>query len=221
MRTQLVIIFCLSFVVCKSQDPWKNIYSQHAWAERDKWQKPDALIRLLHIRKGSAVADVGCHEGYMTFKLAQHVGQKGMVYAVDLDEGKLSKLKQRAQEQNTTQIRVVKGSENDPKLPLNSLDAVIILDTYHEMNAHEEVLQHIKASLRKQGRLVLCEPIADERRSLSRSEQERKHELALEFALQDLQKAGFKIIFHKDNFIDRTEQKGDKMWVIVAGKEEK
>ena len=221
MRIQLVIIFCLSFAICNSQDPWKNIYSQQAWAERDKWQKPDALIRLLGLEKGSTVADVGCHEGYMTFKLAQHVGPKGMVHAVDLDEGKLGKLRQRAEEQKLTQIRVVKGSENDPKLPQNSLDGVIILDTYHEMDAYEEVLQHIKASLKKDGRLVICEPIADERRSLSRSEQERKHELALHFVLDDLKKAGFKIIFQKDNFIDRTGQKGDKMWVIVAGKEQK
>ena len=219
MRIQLAIIFYLSLAVCKGQDQWKNIYSQHAWAERDRWQKPEALIRLLDIEKGSAVADVGCHEGYMTFKLARHVGEKGMVYAVDLDEGKLGKLNRRAEEQKLTQIRVIKGSESDPKLLQNSLDGVMILDTYHEMDAHEEVLQHIKASLKQGGRLVICEPIADERRSLSRSEQERKHELALQFALEDLKKAGFKILFQQENFIDRTEQKGDKMWVIVAAKE--
>lgn len=219
MRIQLVIIFCLSFTVCKSQDPWKNIYSQHAWAERDTWQKPDALIRLLDLEKGSAVADVGSHEGYMSFKLAQHVGEEGIVYAVDLDEAKLGKLRQRAEERKLTQIRVVKGAVDDPKLPQNSLDGVIILDTYHEMDAYEEVLQHIKASLKKDGRLVICEPIADKRRALSRSEQERKHELALQYALEDLKKAGFKIIFQQDKFIDRTPQKGDKMWVIVAGKE--
>ena len=221
MRIHVVIIFCLSFGICKGQDPWKNIYSQQAWEERDKWQKPDTLIRLLDVENGSAVADVGCHEGYMTFKLARHVGENGLVYAVDIDEGKLARLSERAEAYKLPQIQVIKGSENDPTLPQSSLDAVLILDTYHEIDAHEEVLQHIKASLKKGGRLVICEPIAEERRSLSRSEQERKHELALEFALADLKKAGFKIIFQKDNFIDRTRQKGDKMWVIVAGKDQK
>ena len=218
MRISVAIVFFLSGGICKSQDQWKNIYSENAWAERDAWQKPDELIKLLDLRKGSTVADIGCHEGYMTFKLADRVGQAGAVYAVDLDERKLEKLRSRAEDQNLKQVRVVKGTENDPKLPQNIFDGVLILDTYHEMDAHEEVLQHIKASLKEAGRLVICEPIADDRKAMTRSEQERKHELALEFALEDLKKAGFKILFQKNNFIDRTKQKGDRMWVIVAGK---
>jgi hypothetical protein len=62
----------------------------------------------------------------------------------------------------------------------------------------------------------LCEPIAAERRKLSRAEQEKKHELGMKFALADLQKAGFKVAFQKDPFIDRKKEKGDEMWVIVA-----
>jgi tRNA A58 N-methylase Trm61 len=46
------------------------------------------------------------------------------------------------------------------------LDAVIILDTYHEMDDHDQILQHIKASLKSGGRLVLCEAIADESQKL-------------------------------------------------------
>jgi ubiquinone/menaquinone biosynthesis C-methylase UbiE len=218
MRISIAIIFFLAFGICKSQDPWKNIYSQHAWAERDTWQKPDELLKLLNLRKGSSVADVGCHEGYMTFKLADRVGQAGAVYAVDLDEGKLEKLRSRADDQNLKQIHTVQGTQTNPRLPENILDGVLILDTYHEMDAHEEVLQHIKASLKDGGRLVICEPIADERKGMSRDQQERKHELALEFALEDLKKAGFKILFQENNYIDRTKQKGDRMWVVVAGK---
>lgn len=206
------------YLAATAQDPWKNIYSQHAWAERDKWQKADQLIDLLNIAEGSVVADVGSHEGYMTFKLAKSVGSKGMVYAVDLEQAKLSKLQKRAEENRITQIRVVRGLPDDPKLPDNTIDAVIILDTYHEMDEHQQILQHIKASLKDGGRLLLCEPIAESRRKLSRDEQERKHELALAFALEDLRKAGFRIVYQKDDFIDRTEQKGDKMWVVVGEK---
>jgi hypothetical protein len=73
--------------------------------------------------------------------------------------------------------------------------------------------------LKTGGRLVICDPIADERRKLTRSEQESKHELAMVFALEDLRTAGFRIVFQKDPFIDRTKEKGDKMWVVVAVKE--
>lgn len=220
MKIAIVILFSAAYGLASAQDPWKNIYSQHAWAERDKWQKADELISLLKIKQGSHVADVGSHEGYMTFKLARKVGSKGVVYAVDLDQGKLDKIKQRATENNIGQIRTIKGRDDDPLLPVNALDAVLILDTYHEMDDHDDILQHIKASLKMGGRLLLCEPIADSRRSLSRTEQEQKHELALEFALDDLKKAGFEIVYQKDKYINRAKEKGDNMWVIVAEKTE-
>lgn len=215
------LVWILLIFLCGSalaQDPWKNIYSQQAWAARDKWQRSEEIIRLLRISQGSRVADIGCHEGYMTFKLAREVGESGLVYAVDVEQGKLDKVRKRADENGIAQIRTVKGDRHDPKLPAGILDAVIILDTYHEMAAHAEILQHVKASLKKGGRLLICEPIADERRILSRAEQEKKHELALEFALADLKNAGLRIVHQKDNFIDRTKEKGDRMWVVVAEK---
>ena len=131
----------------------------------------------------------------------------------------MEKVKARAVENKITQIEVVKGDDDDPKLPDHTLDAVLILDTYHEMDAHEEILQHIKNSLKPGGRLVICEPIAETRRKLSREEQEKKHELSMEHALRDLGHAGFKVRYQKDPFIDRTKEKGDKMWVVVAVKE--
>jgi ubiquinone/menaquinone biosynthesis C-methylase UbiE len=218
---KIVVAFAFVFL-CGSafgQDPWRNIYSQHAWEARDKWQKADELIRLMSISAGSRVADVGCHEGYMTFKLAKEVGVDGAVYAVDVETGKIEKVRKRAEENKLNQIKVIKGDYDNPKLPFNTLDAVIILDTYHEMDDHDEILQHIENALKKGGRLLICEPIAGPRRELSRSDQEKKHELAMEYALGDIRRAGFKIIFQKDNFIDRTKEKGDKMWVVVAEKE--
>lgn len=216
MRTPITIVFFIAYLSAAAQDQWKNIYSQPAWTARDKWQRADELIAFLKIARGSKVADIGCHEGYMTFKLAKVTGRDGLVYAVDVRADRLQKVKERAEEHQLTQIKVVKGDYDDPKLPANTLDAVLILDTYHEMDDHDQILQHIKAALKEGGRLLLCEPIAEERRDLSRSEQERKHELSMRYALSDLEKAGFKIIFQRDSYIDRTKEKGDKMWVVVA-----
>jgi|SRR5690349_16383955 len=218
MKFPIGIFFVFLWGSGLAQDPWKNIYSEQAWAARDKWQRSEDLLRMLKIAHGSGVADIGCHEGYMTFKLARQVGETGLVYAVDIEQGKLDKVRKRADQHGIAQIRTVKGDRDNPKLPSGMLDAVIILDTYHEMAAHAKILQHVKASLKKGGRLLICEPIADERRSLSRSEQEKKHEIALEFAVADLKEAGFTIVYQKDNFVDRTKEKGDRMWVVVAEK---
>lgn len=219
MRLLTVITFLFACGSVYAQDSWKNIYSQHAWAERDKWQRADDLIQLLNISSGSAVADVGCHEGYMTFKLAKEVGNLGAVYAADIGEAKLEKVRKRAEQNNLNQVKIVNAEQDNPMLPRNSLDAVIILDTYHEMDDHAEILQHIHTSLKSGGRLLICEPIADARRSFSRTVQERKHELSMHYALADLKGAGFRVIYEKDNFIDRTKEKGDRMWVLVAVKD--
>lgn len=200
------------------QDPWKDIYKESAWAQRDRWQRAPELIRQLNIQEGSHVADIGCHEGYMTFKLSEVVGEKGKVYAVDVTQSKLDRLKAGQEKRSISNIILVKGDYDDPKLPLNSLDAVIILDTYHEMDDHDEILQHVLKALKPGGRLVLCEALAKERRALSREIQEGKHELGMNFALDDLKKAGFSILKQQDPFADRSKEKGDIMWLVVAMK---
>jgi len=201
-----------------SQDQWKNVYTETAWAERDQWQKPDEIIKKAGLRPGSMVADIGCHEGYLSFKLAAVVGPAGMVYAVDVDQPRLDKLKLHAERMNVTNILPVKGIYHDPRLPVNTLDAIVILDSYHEMKEHDKILQHSWNALKPGGRLVICEPIAESRRSLSREDQQGKHELGINFVLDDLQKAGFRISFKKDPFIDREKIKGDKLWIVVAVK---
>lgn len=219
MKILLLVVLTFFFKNSFAQDQWKNIYSQPAWAARDKWQKSEEIVRFLHISSGSRVADIGCHEGYMTFKLARAVQSRGTVYAVDVALPKLEKLKDYAETNNIKNIITIQGDYNNPKLPPDILDAVLILDTYHEMDDHDQILQYIKHSLKKGGRILICDPIADIRRKLSRSEQEGKHELAMEFAVADLIHAGFKISYQQDSFIDRTKEKGDKMWVIVGIKE--
>ncbi len=216
MRKYLAVILLLQSFSSIAQDPWKNVYTESAWTERDQWQKADELIRQLNIKPGSQVADVGCHEGYITIKLSAKAGNSGKVYAVDVTQARLDKLKDHLTRKNISNVELIKGDYDNPKLPVNVLDAVIILDTYHEMDDHDKMLLHIKASLKPGGRLVLCEPIAEERRKSSRNDQEQKHELGMAFALEDLHKAGFTILKQQDPFVDRSREKGDKMWLIVA-----
>ncbi|HZY80418.1 MAG TPA: class I SAM-dependent methyltransferase [Cyclobacteriaceae bacterium] len=205
------ILILFAQVAFAQTDSYKNVYTESAWKERDGWQKADEIIRKMSIDKNSVVADIGCHEGYMSFKL---VNVAKHVYAVDVEQPKLDKINKHKPANLTT----VKGDYDNPKLPENALDAVVILDTYHEMDDHDKILEHVKASLKSGGRLVICEPIADGRRNLARADQEKRHELGMKFALEDLAKAGFTVIEKIDPFVDREKIKGDKMWIIVAQK---
>jgi len=210
VKVILFLFFLIAFGFAEAQvDTYMNVYTESAWKERDKWQKSEEIIRKLDVNKNSIVADVGSHEGYMTFKLAKTADT---VYAVDVDQSKLDKI----QKHKPSNVVLIKGDYDDPKLPPGKLDAVIILDTYHEMKDHDKILQHIFSSLKQGGRLVICEPIAQSRRNLSRADQEKKHEVSMEFVLEDLKKAGFTILEKKDPFVDREKIKGDKMWIILA-----
>jgi precorrin-6B methylase 2 len=220
LRTAMLL--CLIAALCpfavQAQDPWKNIYRESAWKDRDVWQRAPDLIKPLRLKAASVVADIGCNEGYMTVKLAEVVKSSGHVYAVDVDGAKLESLKEHLTRLNIDNVTAIKGDYDDPKLRPGELDAVIILDTYHEMDDHDKILLHVKDALKKNGRLVICEPIAASRRGLSRSEQEARHEIAMKFVEADLERAGFTIIERQDPFADRTKVKGDVMWMLVAEK---
>ena len=193
----IVVALCFTCSFSFAQDAWKDVYRESAWAQRDSWQRPDDIIQELKLKKGSRVADIGSHEGYFTIKLSAVVENEGRVYAVDIDNDKLEKLKKHLAERKVNNVNVVRGAVDNPKLPIAALDAVLIVDTYHEMDSHDKILQHVKASLKFGGRLVICEPISDERKKKTRAEQEKKHELGINYALDDLKKAGFTIVRHE------------------------
>jgi precorrin-6B methylase 2 len=218
MRTMLSCLFMLIAGGSFSQDQWKNVYTENAWAERDAWQKADEIIDWLSMTEGGGVADIGCHEGYMTLKLADVVGIGGRVYAIDIEASRLSKLSEHLRREGIQQVTVVKAEGDDTGLPAGPLDGVLILDGYHEMKNHAHILQRINMSLRPGGRLVICEAIAESRRTMPRDAQELKDEVDMSFVLEDLRIAEFEILFRKDRFIDREKIKGDKMWIIVATK---
>lgn len=197
---------------------YNNIYTESAWNERDKWQHPEWIIEAMQVKPGKHVADIGCHEGYMTVKLAKAVGSEGMVYAVDVTSSKLDKLSMYLEERSISNVQLIVGEYDNPKTPLNRMDAILILDTYHEIDNYKSVLNHVKNSLKSDGLLVIIEPIADERADWSRAEQTNRHEISMRFVKKELQDAGFKIVEQRELFLDRTEEKGDKLWMLIAMK---
>jgi len=126
-------------------------------AERDNEEDPDHAIDVLKITKGSTVADIGAGSGYMTVKLAKKVGPDGKVFANDIQPGMLELLTRRLQKSKITNVSAVLGTQDDPRLPLDTIDLVLMVDVYHELSQPQLMLRHIKASLKPTGRLVLLE----------------------------------------------------------------
>ena len=179
---------------------------------RDEWQKVDQIFSAMGVRPGATVADVGAGDGFFTTRLARAVGADGRVFAVDVDEGALTRLRKRLEDEGIRNVFVVKGTPTDPRLPERTLDAALIVNAYHEMAEHQRMLSALKSALKPDGRLAIVEPISDARRSRSRAEQTKGHEIAPEFVLADARSAGFRIVGLQDPFTSRGR---DQEWLLT------
>jgi precorrin-6B methylase 2 len=135
------------------------------WLERDERQEeeaPDRALRILKIQKGAVVADVGAGSGYMTIRMAKIVGPTGKVYANDIQPGMLELIRQNVAKAKLTNVVPVQGAIDDPHLPANTLDLILMADVYHEFSQPQKMLQKMREALKPTGRLVLLEYRAED-----------------------------------------------------------
>jgi ubiquinone/menaquinone biosynthesis C-methylase UbiE len=158
-------------------------------SERDQEEDPDRAIDVLKLQKGATVADIGAGSGYMTEKLSKKVGAMGKVYATDIQQGMVDLLNKRIARRKLTNVTPILGTQDDPRLPLESLDLALMVDVYHELSQPQLVLRHIKASLKPGGRLVLLEYRKEDPNIPIRPE----HKMSVAEAKLEVEAEGFKL----------------------------
>lgn len=135
-------------------------YHGAGWLERPEREKEEQASKLyppLKIKAGDVVCDMGAGSGYHTMKLSEIVGDKGKVYAVDIQPQMLEILGKRLKDNEVTNVKLVKGTETDPKLPAGELDLILMVDVYHEFSYPYEMTEKMVKSLKPGGRLVFVE----------------------------------------------------------------
>jgi SAM-dependent methyltransferase len=121
--------------------------------DRDAWQKPDRIMDSLGIADGSTVADLGAGGGWFTIRLARRVGPNGLVYAEDIQPQMVEATRRRVTREGLRNVQPVLGTPEDPGLPAGKLDAVLILDVYHEMEDPIALLRNVRRTLKPSGRV--------------------------------------------------------------------
>jgi len=158
--------------------------------DRDLWQRPDQIMDAMGIADASVVADIGAGSGWFTIRLARRVGPRGLVYAEDVQKEMMTALQRRVSREGLGNVRTVLGLNNDPKLPPNSCDAVLVVDAYHEIEDRVSMLSSIARALKPQGRIGVVDfkldgtgpgPSAEER-------------VSPDVVVKDAEKAGLRLI---------------------------
>jgi protein-L-isoaspartate O-methyltransferase len=125
--------------------------------ERDREEHPAKLMEALKLKPGDVVADIGAGSGYYTFRLAEKVGAKGKVLAVDIQPEMLAIIRKRMKDRNVSNVEPVRGTVSDPKLPENSVDLILMVDVYHEFSHPWEMTTAMVRALKPRGRIVFVE----------------------------------------------------------------
>jgi len=137
----------------KTSQPYSGDLSIFESPGRDKRLQIDRVMDILGIGPGKAVADIGAGSGWFTVRAARKVTSSGNVFAVDINPDAIRYIKNRATQEKLTNIQTVQSQPDDPLLAPDSVDAVLMLKTYHEIAHPETLLRNLRASL-KPGALV-------------------------------------------------------------------
>ena len=124
---------------------------------REIYTRRASILAAAKIRPGATVADIGAGTGLFTPLLAEAVGPKGMVYAVDIAKDFLTHIEQRAAAAGIRNVRTVLCNERSVLLPPNSIDLAFICDTYHHFEYPQSTLASVHRALRAGGELAVVD----------------------------------------------------------------
>jgi ubiquinone/menaquinone biosynthesis C-methylase UbiE len=164
------------------------------WLEREgreEEQRPAEIIRTMGLKNGDRVADLGCGTGFFARRMARAVGPRGTVYAVDIQPEMLERTKALAERDGVTNVVVVLGADDDPRLPAAGLDWILLVDVYHELQQPGPMLARMRAALKPGGRVALVEYRLE---GDSAAHIRREHRMSVEQILAEWTPAGFRLV---------------------------
>ena len=132
----------------KTSTPYTGDLSIFEAPGRDERLQINRVMDMLGIEPGKSVADVGAGSGWFTVRAARRVTNSGTVYAVDINPEAIQFIDARAKKEQLQNIKTILSKPDDPQIPAHSLDAVLLLKTYHEVAHPVVLLRNLRASLK-------------------------------------------------------------------------
>jgi SAM-dependent methyltransferase len=179
----------------KTSQPYTGDLSIFDSPGRDQRLQINRVMDILGVASGKTVADIGAGSGWFTVRAARRVGAGGLVYAVDINAAAIQYVQDRAKKERLANVKTILSKADDPMLPAASVDAVLLLKTYHEIAQPVVLLRNLRAALRPGAKVGI----------IDRNGNGENHGVAREVVLHEAAEAGYKLLDQYD-FV-----KGDKM----------
>ena len=179
----------------KTSEPYSGDLSIFETPGRDERLQINRVMDILGITPGKGVADIGAGSGWFTVRAAKRVGGEGHVYAVDINPDATEYITKRAQKEQLQNVKAILSKPDDPELPADSVDAVLLLKTYHEVAHPVTLLRNLRAALRAGAKVGV----------IDRNGNGEDHGVGSEVVIREAKEVGYRLA-EKYDFV-----KGDKM----------
>lgn len=196
VRTLLLLFLALSTVAVRGQNtvpaepkratstPYTGDLSIFDSPGRDKKLHINRVMDILGVTRGKGVADIGAGSGWFTVRAAQRVGPSGTVYAVDINPEAIRYIDNRVHSESLANVKTILSKPDDPMLPKEAVDAVLLLKTYHEVADPIALLEHLRPALRPGARLGI----------IDRNGNGTDHGVSRKIVIEEATRAGYRLL---------------------------
>ncbi len=168
----------------KTSKPYSGDLSVFEYKDRDKKLQIERVMDILGIGPGKNVADIGAGSGWFSVRAARRVTRTGLVYAVDINSEAIHYIQERVHRENINNIRTILSRPDDPLLPPESIDAVLLLKTYHEVAGPVALLKNLRKALRPGARVGI----------IDRNGNAENHGVGRDIVVREAGEAGYRLV---------------------------
>jgi ubiquinone/menaquinone biosynthesis C-methylase UbiE len=172
----------------KTSEPYTGDLSIFDSPGREDRLQINRVMDILGIAPGKVVADIGAGSGWFTVRAAKRMSGRGLVYAVDINPEAIRYVDDRARKEQLQNVKTILGQADNPLLPARSVDAVLLLKTYHEVAQPVALLQNLRAALRPGAKVGV----------IDRNGNGENHGVGRDVVIREAKQAGYKLLDQYD-----------------------
>lgn len=172
----------------KTSKPYTGDLSIFETPGRDERLQINRVMDILGVASGKSVADIGAGAGWFSVRAARRVGAAGVVYAVDINPEAIQYIDQRAHKEQVSNVQAIVSKPDDPLLPAHSVDAVLLLKTYHEVAHPITLLRNLRAALRPDAKVGI----------IDRNGNGEDHGVMGDVVIREAKEAGYRLVGRYD-----------------------